>query len=348
MHRTVTWSRVGLLCAASILAACSEPTGPGKSDVSPKGLNPLSKTSAVAECRVDVKAATLTCADVRLPAHAAGALRSNFMLGSQDVFVRLTSTGTAWDAGTEILSSDVVVQNLIQQMIGTSDGATVDGVTVFFHNAPAVTSGTGTVTLANADGTSAFTGGGQPYYLYNEILQPYQISVGRQWQFNVPPTVGSFVFQVLLTTTAPNEALPFLDKVWTGSAGTAWSNASNWNSGVPDSANTVAIPPETFIASGNMPVISENRALTNLRVGTGSTLDLGSFTLRIWGNLDSPGTMSNGVAWLRGASAIVGGNVPSLIIDGSARVQRAIKATGAVSITGSLTVKDQTLTIALP
>jgi hypothetical protein len=297
---------------------------------------------------VDVKAGTLTCADLRLPAAAAGELRSNFMLGSQDVFVRLTSTGTAWDAGTQILSSDVVVQNLIRQMIGTSDGATVDGVTVFFHSAPTVTSGTGTVTVANADGTSAFTAGGQPFYRYGEILQPYQISLARQWQFNVPSSVGSFAFQVLLMTTAPNEALPFLDKVWNGNAGTAWSNASNWNSGVPDSASTVAIPPATFVTSGNMPVMSADGALTNLRVGTGSTLDLGGFTLRIFGNLDSPGTMSNGLAWLRGTTAIVGGNVPALRIGANARVQRATRATGPVSITGSLSVKDQALTISLP
>ena len=270
------------------------------------------------------------------------------MLGSQDVFVRLTSSSTAWDAGTAILRSDVVVQNLIQQMIGTTDGATTDGVKVFFHSGPTVTSGTGTVTVANADGTDTFTSGGQPYFLYNEILQPYQISTTHVWQFNVPSTVGTFVFQVLLTTTAPNEALPFLDKVWTGGSGTAWEDASNWNSGVPDSASTVAIPPATFITSGNMPVMSSNTGITNLRVGTGSNLNLGTSSLRIWGNLDSPGVITNGLTRLSGPTAIFGGNVDALAISADARVQRATKATGPVSITGSLSVKDQTLTISLP
>lgn len=270
------------------------------------------------------------------------------MLGSQDVFVRLTSSGTVWDAGTEILTSDVVVQNLIQQMIGTTDGAATDGVKVFFHSGPTVTSGTGTVTVANADGTDTFTSGGQPYFLYDEILQPYQISTTHAWQFNVPQTVGTFVFQVLLITTAPNEALPFLDKVWTGAAGPAWTDASNWSSGVPDSASTVAIPPATFITSGNMPVMSANADVTNLRVGTGSTLDLNTSTLRIWGNLDSPGAITNGLTWLSGPAAILGGNVDALAISADARVQRATKATGPISITGSLSVKDQTLTISLP
>ena len=90
------------------------------------------------------------------------------------------------------------------------------------------------------------------------------------------------------------------------------------------------------------------RRITNLRVGTGSTLNLDTSTLRIWGNLDSPGVITNGLTRLSGPTAIFGGNVDALAISADARVQRATKATGPVSITGSLSVKDQTLTISLP
>lgn len=347
MHSTARLPAAALVLAAGIITACSEPTAPGLDSGASPTIDPSIKTSTLAECTVRVAERTLTCADVRLPSQTGG-VRSTIMLGSQDVFVRVTSSGTSWDAGTQILQSNVVVQNLIRQMVGTTDGATVNGVKVFFHNGPTVTSGTGTVSVANADGTDAFTGGGQPFFLYNEILQPYQISASHSWQFNVPGTVGTFVFQILISTTAPNEALPFLDKVWTGSAGTTWENASNWSSGVPDSASTVAIPPATYITSGNMPVLAANTGVTNLRVGTSSTLDLGGFWIKIWGNLDAPGAISNGLTWLSGSNSILGGNFSSVRIDASARLQRATKATGAVSITGSLSVKDQTLTIAIP
>jgi len=334
-------------CAAALpllAAACTDRTLTLPAEA------PVPEAVKVAECRVDVAAETMVCTATRPAGGGGGAARADKFLGWQDVYVRLTSSGTSYDAGTEILSSNVTVQNLVRKTIGTTDGTTVDPLRVFFSQSPTVTSGTGSVSLANPDGFDAFTASNQPYFSYAEILTPYEVSAAKSWQFSVEPTVGSFVFSVFVSAPMIDYTGPMLDEVWTGAVDSAWSTPGNWNTGVvPDSASTVSIPADSLLASHRMPVLTGAAALTNLRVGFGSTLTLNEFTLTAWGNVDAVGTVSGGSLWLRGSGALLDGKVAALVIGGSTLLQGATVASRAVSISdGSLSVADHALSIQIP
>jgi hypothetical protein len=70
-----------------------------------------------------------------------------------------------------------------------------------------VTGGTGTVGVANADGTGTFTGSDQAYFLYSSgaVLGSGATTSAKTWQFTVPTTVTTFEFQVFVTTRLPDE-----------------------------------------------------------------------------------------------------------------------------------------------
>src|SRR2546427_2853978 len=123
---------------------------------------------------------------------------TDLIFGGQGMYVQLRSSNVSYNASTQIFRADVTVQNLTALNLGTPDGSTVTGVKVFFYSGPTVTSGSGTVTVANPDGTGTFTGTNQPYFLYNEILPTGQVSSGRTWQWSVPSTATFFTFQVLV------------------------------------------------------------------------------------------------------------------------------------------------------
>lgn len=332
--------RAGAVAALllTFAAACSDRTLTGPAEAPAPAMS-------LTQCRVNVPAQTMTCAPVASPGGSAA--RGDRILGGQEVYVKLASSGTAWDAGTEILSSNVTVQNLTRQSMGT-DGVTTSGVKVFFASGPEVTGGSGTVSVT-ADGTDTFTGGGQPYYLYSQALTPYQVSSARQWLFNVPGTVVSFVFTVYVSapmTGAAGSAL--LDRVWTGAVSSDWFNAGNWTGGVPDSLSTVSIPADSLLASHTQPVLTANAEITNLRVGYASSLGLAGFTLTARGNVDATGAVSGGTVRMSGTGAVVNGTVNALVVSGSGALQGSTKATGAVSVTGSLSVKNQALNISIP
>jgi len=189
---TVSFAAVALL-----LTACTDYSTDTAVDETP--LQPpatvQSFRSALA-CRANVEAATLTC---ERPDAAGQSFGPNFLIvGGQGQFVQLTSANPAY--ADPVFSADVTVQNLIGQPIGSSDGLTVTGVRVFFHSGPTATQFTTptapTVTVANADGVGTFTGTGQLYHLYPEILVPGAISASKTWEWNVPPEVTEFVFEV--------------------------------------------------------------------------------------------------------------------------------------------------------
>jgi hypothetical protein len=333
------------LCAAPLVllaGACTD--GP----VAPRAPAAAAGQVAYAECRVDVRAQTLTCSQARLAPATPKGVRADVTIGGQDVYVKMASSGTSYDSGTEVLSSSVTVQNLLQQVMGTSDGSTVSGVKVFFSSGPTVTSGTGTVTVANASGTDLFTSNDQPYFLYNEILSPYQISNAMQWQFNVPSGVSFFTFQVAISAPTYGSG-GYLDRVWTGAADSVWENAANWQGGVvPDSASTVAIPSDSLLASHRMPYLGGGADVANLRVGYGSTLHLAGFTLRARGNVDAVGSVTGGTLWMSGSGTLLGGSVAALQVSGGTKLQSAATASAAVAVTGSMAVADRTLTISIP
>lgn len=327
--------------ALPLLAACADrsPTLPAAPAELPVG------AVGMLECTVNVPEQQMSCA----PVVPQGAARGAKLYGGQEKYVKLTSSGTAYDGGTQIFSSNVTVQNLLQQSIGTTDGSTVTGVDVFFASQPAANGG-GSVTVFNYDGTGTFTGTNQRYFHYPQIIETYEISAAKSWQFQITGTVTTFSFTVYISAPMVNEAAPLLDEVWEGDVSTNWQTGANWNGGVaPDSANTVSVPADSLLAPGHsLPVLTASARLTNLRVGYASTLGLGGFTLTAYGNVDAVGTVSNGTVKVAGTGAYLGGNLPAVEVTGSAQLQRSTRATGAVSVTGTLTVKDQALTISVP
>jgi hypothetical protein len=324
-----------------LLAACTDrsPLLP----VAPTAPQPV----AAAECTVNVHQQSVVCVDVR-PA-GSSAVRADKILGGQDTYVRLASSGTTYDGDTDVLSTYVTVQNLLQKTIGVDSANAVVGVRVFFDQKPTVTSGSGTVTLANADGLETFTSSNQAYYTYAQSIEPFQVSSSRNWRFNVPESALVFVFTVYVSAPLSDYTGELRGPVWTGGGDGFWSNAANWQGGaVPDSASTVAIPADALI-SGAGPTLDTNGAVSHLRVGSGSSLALNGHTLTAWGNVDAVGALTGGTLRMRGGSALLGGQVSGVQVTGGVQLQKATTASGSVSVQeGALLVKDQTLTISVP
>jgi hypothetical protein len=323
------------LLIAMFASACSE------LDINAPQL-PVVNSDIVMNCSADMRARTLTCkpADILGP----DGIQTTRIVGGQDTYVKLASSGTGYDNGTEVFQTNVTVQNLLQAAIGSPDGTTIEGVQVFFQSGPTVTSGSGAVSILNASGVGTFTASNQPYFQYSEILEPYEISAPANWQFHADASVLTFSFQVYVAGSMVNESIPPLDAVWTGAVSTDWFTAGNWqNNAVPTGTSVVAVP-----LTAQNPVLTADATAAYLRVGTGSGLDLGGFVLTVAGNLDATGTMSNGRVVLTGTDVKLNGNLPAVNITGSASLQGSARTSGAVSVTGSLAVKDRALSIQIP
>lgn len=300
------------------------------------------------QCQADVRAGTVQC-DAAAPPPSAAGFHAARVIGGQDRYVRLSSAGTAYDGGTEIFSSTVRVQNLTRHYLGTTDGTTMQGVQIFFHAGPAVTSGTGSVTVRNPDGTGVFTASGQPYFQYDAILAPMEMSAGRLWEFDVQSTVNTFAFVVYVSAPMVDESALLLGPVWSGGAGSSdWLAPGNWNGGVPDSTMVATVPSDSLLGDASHPVLGLDATVRHLRVGTGSTLDLGGWRLDVRGNVDALGAVTNGTIRLTEAEALAGGTLPAVEVVGDLFLQRAVTATGPVSVSGSLHAGDLPLTIRIP
>lgn len=182
----------GLLLAAGLLlgiGACSD-------DIVRPSIGARTSAAAVQtiSCRATVAALTVSCEG---PARVPG----QEILGGQGIRVALRSSNVAYNGGTHKFTFDVTVQNLSVQTLGT-DGISLTGVRVFFLSPPAATSGTGTITVDN-DSVGTFTTTGQPYYLYDDSLVTDAISSPSTWQFDIPATVNTFDFTVLVAATVP-------------------------------------------------------------------------------------------------------------------------------------------------
>jgi hypothetical protein len=210
MRRTLRLIDRGAFAAVALcVAACAEsgPTAP----------HSQFRTELIT-CEAAVRAATLSCASSQpqpgSQLQAGRGVSFNLVLGGQGALVRLASSGTAYNSGTQVFSSSVTVENLVAQPMNTSDGTTPDagGIKVFFNAPPTVTGGTGTVTVANRDGTGTFTASNQDYHLYSSgaVLASGATTSPKTWQFNVPTTVTTFSFEVFVTTRLPNETPPIV------------------------------------------------------------------------------------------------------------------------------------------
>ena len=205
MLRTLRLIDAAALSAVALLVAACTDSG------APTGPTGQLQTEMIT-CQATVRAGTLTCAvsqPVAAPqAHAAPGMSFNMILGGQGALVRLASSGTSYNSGTQVFSSSVTVENLIAQPMSTADGITADalGIKVFFSSGPTVTGGTGTVSVSNFDGVGTFTAANQEFFLYNDGILPSGESTNpKQWRFDVPTTVITFTFQVFVTTRLPDE-----------------------------------------------------------------------------------------------------------------------------------------------
>lgn len=313
-----------------LAAACTDnPVGP---NVKPEPV-PL----ATIECRVNVPAQSMVCS---YPDEVLSGALATRIMGGQDRFVKLSNYGNS--VQSDVLSMYVTVQNLLADPLGTTDGVTVDGVTVFFAEDPS-----NGVTVANATGDTIVTGPAQPYFLYPQILTTYQVSDPLLWQFNLNGA-SAFSFKVYVLASQTDESGNGLDAVWSGAASTDWFAGANWSAGTLSPTAVVQVPPATSIPGAFMPVLTASTQTQALRVGAGSTMALGGFTMQVDGNLDAVGTIGNGSVTMTGTGALLKGTIPSLFVTGSTRLQGATKASGAVSVTGSLTVADSALSISIP
>ena len=334
----------GLAAALCVLtSACTDsPTGPSPSDVPVAALH-------VMTCVADVPSQQMSCSSAT-PQQNRMAIAANRILGGQDVYVKVANTGTSYDSDTGIFQTYVTVQNLLADALGT-DGVDTVGVRLFLFDGLHVVAGSGNAEVFNADGMAFITAPDQSYFEYMQVLEPYEISDPKLWQFLVESTVTRFSFTVYMTAPQADENLPLLDAVWNGSTSTSLTLAANWDDGViPDSASSVSIPADSLLApSAFMPVLAADAQLTHLRVGYASTVSLAGYTLTAWGNVDAPGTISGGTLRVAGTDVLLRGSLPSLRITGSASLQGATVASGAVSVSdGTLNVQDKALSISLP
>ena len=334
----------GLAAALCVLtAACTDsPTGPSPHDVPVVAIHLMT-------CVADVPAQHMACTSAT-PQQQRMAIAANRILGGQDIYVKLANTGTSYDSGTGVFQTYVTVQNLLADALGT-DGSNTVGVRIFLFDGLHVVAGSGNAEVLNEDGEAFITAPDQAYFEYMQVLQPFEISDPKLWQFQVDNTVTRFSFTVYMTAPQADESQPLLDAVWNGSVSTSLTSAANWDGGlVPDSASTVAIPADSLLSpSAFMPALEADAQFTHVRVGYASTMALAGYTLTAWGNVDAPGTISGGTLRVAGAGVLLRGSLPSLRITGSAALQGATVASGAVAVSdGSLNVQDQALSISLP
>ena len=123
------------------------------------------------------------------------------LIGGQHRHLSLAASGVGYANGT--LSFDATLQNRTAQMLGTIDGVTVDpdGVRLVFVGAE-VTAGSGSITVANAEGTGEFSAPGQPWFKFPGILAGSAVTDPRTVQLVVPPSVDTFVADFLVSTKA--------------------------------------------------------------------------------------------------------------------------------------------------
>ena len=207
---------------AAVMGACSDQQPVGVREPAAK-LPPAVRSLQSFDCTGSISG-SLSC---KPSAGGAGEARG-VLIGGQDTYVKLTSSNVSYDSGTEIFQFDVTVQNLMNEAIGTPDGTVADpeGIQVFFHAGPTVTDGTGSISVANADGTGTFTAGNQPFFAYSEILDKDEVSAAKTWQLSIPSTVNTFSFTLFIETDV--QYLLVINELLANPGGTISDASGEW------------------------------------------------------------------------------------------------------------------------
>lgn len=207
-HRSPTRRWVALASGLALLATAACDQSPLDPTINQDATLDGASTVAILQCVGRTASPVVTCAQ---PNQASGpnlnlspSGPSRLIVGNQGVYVTLTSSNAAYDAGSQAFTFDVTVTNHLPQPLGTEDGTTLDanGVRVFFHQGPSATGGSGSIAVV-PDGTGTFTGSNQPYYQYDEVLPTGATSAGRIWTLTIPPTVETFAFLLYVVAEVP-------------------------------------------------------------------------------------------------------------------------------------------------
>lgn len=182
--------------ALAALSACTDggrPTAPRASS----SAAPL--VTVQMNCSLERNTAQVRCTSG--PVHPTGKVRANgvhsdVVLPPDAVQLMLVFGADAFNGATGVLSIDIAVRNSSDHPIGTADGTTATGVKVFYADGPRVISGSGNVTVVNADSVGAFTAADQKFYDYREIVQPGAESARKRWQWRFTGDVQSWSFDL--------------------------------------------------------------------------------------------------------------------------------------------------------
>lgn len=123
------------------------------------------------------------------------------VLSRQDEYLSLIASNINHNANSQTFAFDAAVQNLLSNTLGTTDGTTLDPAGIkLFVNGTTVTSGSGSVTVANPDGSATFDGADRPYFQYNQMLAQNEVTGARNLLLNVPNTVSAFTVDFFVYT----------------------------------------------------------------------------------------------------------------------------------------------------
>lgn len=161
------------------------------------------------DCTIEADAGRITCKASAPPSSVSGPRRALLGTAQQVRFIR---TGGRRDtlAVPSVLEQEMVIQNMLNEPLGTQDGVTITGFKVLVADGPVVTAyynagDTGTVRVINADGYGNYTNANQPYWHSSEIVQPGDSSSVRTWKFAYPRTVKTASFKLWVFAMTPSD-----------------------------------------------------------------------------------------------------------------------------------------------
>lgn len=285
-----------------VLGSCSEQTVTGPQP----GVAVTPSTVASLSCTASINDGSVLCTTTDSGSGAIPALKEGMhavILGGQNELVRLTSSNVQIAADT--FAFDVSVQNLIPQPLGTVNGQNLDpdGVRVFFNDGPTST-GSGTVTVANPDGTDVFTASSQPYFQYGTMLQQNAVSATKRWHLVFTPDVTAFTFNVYVSAAVqyPNGYVDDLPYVITLNPG-----ETRGLSGTVRSVTGRELTGEIVNWVSNLP---GNASVTGSQVTAGSS---NGFAVLTPTSGDRPGTRTTAVSVCQATVVGNGTEIPSSI-----------------------------------